>query len=233
MNNISPKIIYIYIDESGVLHKNATDDFFLFAGISFFSENMRSKARRNFSGEETRIKNKNNLWGTELKGSNLQPKHKHKLYKAIKEFDTFVVETNINNIKNNTDKKELQRFKNYMIVRIIKNVLLNLIGCEQIDSSDLIDLRITIDQQNVANDGYYSDLGESIHKELFEGKYDSNMKKREPVFEELGKVIVKHADSEHDIYIRMADVIANKKFSHLRRGEAMKLRENHTHLKLP
>jgi hypothetical protein len=90
--------IYMYIDESGVLHKNDYYNIFLFGGICFINENLRNKCKWEYGKRELEIKNKypNNK---ELKGNTLKNKHKKYLYSILNGEKTFIGKVNINKLK--------------------------------------------------------------------------------------------------------------------------------------
>lgn len=40
--------IYLFIDDSGSLHKNAPDDFFIYAGYIFINKKIKEDAKRKY-----------------------------------------------------------------------------------------------------------------------------------------------------------------------------------------
>ncbi len=227
------KTIHIYVDESGVLSRNAQEDFFLYAGIVFYDNKVKNKIKRKYLTIEKRI-TKSKEAGFEAKGSNLKIKHKNSLYRIVKNQTTFVVETKISNIESKIldDKRSIQRFKDYMLCRIVKEVLRELISSGIIAKDEIINVNLQVDQQNVSSNGKY-DLQETIRTELFIGKYTNRGNYLPPVFSCKGNVKVTYQDSKYSTLIRAADIIANRKFYYKKNNKEFKLKDNHTYLKLP
>lgn len=229
------KDIFIYVDDTGVLHKNSNDNFFVYAGLVFIGKEQKNLIKKRYKRLEDKIKNNNpNLYQDEMKGSNLKNKHKRSLYSVFKNEYTFVVEAKISNIHDNilNDKKSIQRFKDYMIVRIIKKSLIELIESSKITKNDKINLSIFVDEQNTATNGIYN-LNESIKEELFIGKHKTGGGFRKPCFKTIGNVNLKYANSKYNILIRASDLLANKKYGYKKKNQDKKLRDNHFYIKLP
>ncbi len=229
------KKIFICIDDSGNLHKNSKDDFFIYAGILFDDLEEKARVLSKYHKTETEIRmNNKNYSSLELKAYNLCKKHKNSLYRIIKRQNTFIVEVKISDIydKIMDNKKSRNRYKDYMINRIVRMCIEKMIYEGKITTETPIVLDIHIDGQGIATDGYYT-LEETIREELFVGKYRQDGTLREPVFSTEGKINVSYKDSNYNVHIRAADILANRKLHYKRTGRHNKMSENHTHLKLP
>lgn len=114
--------IYIYIDESGVLHKNATDTKFVYAGLVFFKQQEKNRVSSRFKKLEKQI---SKHYCGELKANKILPKHKKSLFNVIKNEKRFIIDISIDKMYNSIleDKRSIQRFKDYTLARTIKEML--------------------------------------------------------------------------------------------------------------
>lgn len=111
--------LHIYIDDSGVFHKN--NKYFVYAGFVFLSKSEKEIAKRKYKKLVSQIKKAENIVG-ELKGCNLPRKHKRALFNVFREYESlFVVVTNDHiHEKIMSVSKSRHRFKDYALKRIIK-----------------------------------------------------------------------------------------------------------------
>lgn len=205
--------IYIYIDESGVLHKNATDDKFVYAGLIFFNKKEKDKAATQFKKIEKKI---SSGYDGELKANRIDKKHKRALFNCIKKEKRFIIYISIDQMYESSlgDKRSIQRFKDYSLARTIKESL----RFYEVPQSQLVNLHLLVDEQNICTNGRYN-LKESIVEELFSGKYNGYHGFIKPYFNIRGTVKVQYCDSNNVALIRGADILANRKFGKLRTNQ--------------
>ncbi|HEL2006841.1 TPA: DUF3800 domain-containing protein [Streptococcus suis] len=227
------KKISIFIDDSGVFHSN--HNYFVYAGFCFITEEDRLSAKKRYRSLNTQIK-KTKAFEGELKASNIERKHKNALFKVLKDEISFSVSVNLSRVQADVmkDKKSRQRFKDYAIKRVVKNLFKKLLEQGLINKSDDIELFVNIDQQGFATNGLYG-LGDGILEELRYGIMNFNYGTFYPPILE-GKFIVhtKSCVSENDYLIQAADILANRIWNSYE-NQISKLREipNHTFLNLP
>lgn len=133
------------------------------------------------------------------------------------------------------DKHSICRYKDYLIKRMVKTKLLQLITAGIIDKTQDINLVINIDEQLTASNGYYS-LRSSIKEELQYGisNFDYGTVKT-PVFSSDVTVDVHYCHSDSNYMIQASDILANKVWGAVRNGNLQTINEipNHVHLTFP
>lgn len=227
------KKISIFIDDSGVFHSN--HNYFVYAGFCFISDEDKISAKKRYRSLNTRIKRAKDIEG-ELKASNIEKKHKNALFKVLKNEISFSVSVNLSSVQESimTNKKSRQRFKDYALKRVVKNLFKKLIEQGVISKNDDIELFVNIDQQGFATNGLYG-LGDGILEELKYGITNFNYGTFYPPILD-GKFIVhtKSCVSENDYLIQAADILANRIWSSYEK-QLIELRRipNHTFLDLP
>lgn len=227
------KKISIFIDDSGVFHSN--HNYFVYAGFCFISDEDKISAKKRYRSLNTKIKKSKAIDG-ELKASNIERKHKNALFKVLKDEISFSVSVNLSSVQASVmmDKKSRQRFKDYAIKRVVKNLFKKLLEQGLINKSDDIELFVNIDQQGFATNGLYG-LGDGILEELKYGITNFNYGTfYPPILEGEFVVHTKSCVSENDYLIQAADILANRIWSSYEK-QISKLREipNHTFLNLP
>ncbi|WP_156018878.1 DUF3800 domain-containing protein [Streptococcus ruminantium] len=227
------KKISIFIDDSGVFHSN--HNYFVYAGFCFISDGDKISAKKRYRSLNTKIKKTKAIDG-ELKASNIERKHRNALFKVLKDEISFSVSVNLSSVQASVmmDKKSRQRFKDYAIKRVVKNLFKKLIEQGLISKTDDIELFVNIDQQGFATNGLYG-LGDGILEELKYGITNFNYGTFYPPILE-GKFIVhtKSCVSENDYLIQAADILANRIWNSYEK-QVSELRDipNHTFLNLP
>lgn len=227
------KKISIFIDDSGVFHSN--HNYFVYAGFCFISDEDKISAKKRYRSLNTKIK-KAKAIDRELKASNIERKHKNALFKVLKDEISFSVSVKLSSVQSSVmmNKKSRQRFKDYAIKRVVKNLFKKLIEQGLISKTDDIELFVNIDQQGFATNGLYG-LGDGILEELKYGITNFNYGTFYPPILE-GKFIVhtKSCVSENDYLIQAADILANRVWNSYEQ-QISELRDipNHTFLNLP
>lgn len=207
----------------------------MYAGFCFISDGDKISAKKRYRSLNTKIKKTKAIDG-ELKASNIERKHRNALFKVLKDEISFSVSVNLSSVQASVmmDKKSRQRFKDYAIKRVVKNLFKKLIEQGLISKTDDIELFVNIDQQGFATNGLYG-LGDGILEELKYGITNFNYGTFYPPILE-GKFIVhtKSCVSENDYLIQAADILANRIWNSYEK-QVSELRDipNHTFLNLP
>lgn len=227
------KKISIFIDDSGVFHSN--HNFFVYAGFCFISDEDKLSAKKRYRSLNTKIKNANSIEG-ELKASNIDRKHKNALFKVLRNEISFSVMVDLSRVQSHVmlNKKSRQRFKDYALKRVVKNLFKKLLNQGLIDKGENIELFVNIDQQGFATNGLYG-LGDGILEELKYGITNFNYGTfYPPILEGEFKVHTKSCVSENDYLIQAADILANRIWASYEK-RIFELRDipNHTFLTLP
>lgn len=219
-----------------MIQENSTKTkYFIYAGFIFCDEETANTARRRYRAVSKRIKEQEGLSG-EIKACILKNKHKNNLSKVMNSYESFSVLVDVplveDQIKSN--KKSIQRFKDYTLKRGIKNKLKSLEKNGLIHFDKPAKISIYIDEQPTGTNGLY-DLEKSIYEELANGTL--NFKHGifiEPVFASEIEVIVKYKDSKYDFLIQSSDILANRIWASYEhdREDLLKI-PKHLHLKLP
>lgn len=203
--------INFYIDDSGVLHKNAPSGLFVYAGLSFISDKHRQSASRRYHAVAKKIKNNVHIDG-EVKSSKLKPKHKQSLFSTISKESLLYLCVQNDQVYDNilADKKSIHRYKDYVLKMMIKAKIKDYIVKGEIDPEKPILINILVDEQGTATDGIYS-LKNSIYEELANGISNFNYGTfHPPVFSSDVTVDVEYCDSSKNTLIRAADIVANR-----------------------
>lgn len=229
------KNIYFYVDDSGVLHRNARNEYFIYAGYCFLGKEHREDAHRKYRTLSDKIKRGLHLH-TEAKACHLEPKHKNKLYKIMRGYDSFSVAVRISELRSYVldDKNSIHRYKDYALKRIIKEEVKKLLSLGKIDDREEIHIHIFVDEQNTATNGIYG-LGDSVKEELAKGIMNFNYGTfYKPILHGRLFVDVTYCDSSKDYLIQACDILANRIWtSYYVRNEKLRILTDHTSLILP
>lgn len=225
--------LYFYIDDSGVLHKN--DDYFIYAGYVFKSVQERDNAYRRYKSLSNRIRRSLGIKG-ELKSSHLEPKHKRALFNILKYEHSLAAYVYNKEVYDNImeSKKSRHRYKDYILKRVVKERILKFIQLGYIDPQQFINLRIYIDEQLTASNGYY-DLKSSIEEELVYGISNYNYNTFfPPILSGGANIKVKFLDSKNNYLIQASDVLANRfRASFVYNNPKLRKKPNHCDLHFP
>lgn len=229
------KKITIFLDDSGVLSKNAPEKHFVYAGYIFLNDKDKDYAKRRY---QQKIQELRELTGREdeLKAAHLHLKSKRKLYKIMDPFYSLSAYVNIEKVYLQIlgNKLAIHRFKDYVIKMLIKKQINSLIKNELIDAYEDIELKIYIDEQATATNGYYS-LKESILEELKYGINNLDYGTRyEPIL--FGNLIVNvyYYDSKQNYLGQAADILANRIWnSYVKDDLKLRTRPKNFHLQFP
>lgn len=229
----SVQTVYIYLDDSGVLHKK--QKYFVYAGYVFFGKNEKDKARREYKKLSDNIKNKL-IDCQEVKSFGLAPKHKRSLTNVLKKYESLSVCVDIKRVYNNIleNKMSIHRYKDYVLKRAIKAKFNQLIQNGRLNPNEDIHLILNIDEQPTSTNGFY-DLKSSIFEELKNGVMNFDYGTiHKPILFANFEVDVFFRDSKNDYLIQAADILANSIWSsHVRAIPRMRNKINHIYLQLP
>lgn len=227
--------VIFYFDDSGVFHRNANSDYFVYAGYVFTNKEEYKAAKRKYVDANKKIKKA--LGRTdELKACNIENKHKRALFNSVREFDSLAICVNISNIYDCIldNKKSICRYKDYVLKLGVKKQLTKFISEGTLKKNEDIHISIYIDEQLTATNGYY-DLRESIVEELQFGikNFDYGVVHKN-VFNSKVKVDIYYCDSSHNYMVQASDILANRIWHSYKDGN-VKLREidNHINLTFP
>ena len=227
--------VIFFFDDSGVFHRNAPGNHFVYAGYVFTNRDELNDARRKYIHANKAIRNA--LGRTdELKAANLEPKHKRSLFNAVKKYNSVAVVVDLDRIYDHiiNNKKSICRYKDYVLKRCVKDKLKRLIADGSISNKGDITISIYIDEQLTATNGYY-DLRDSIMEELKYGivNFDYGVL-HSHLFDADVKVNIEYCNSSRNYMIQASDILANRIWSSYMTGNtALRKIENHTTLTFP
>lgn len=202
--------VHIYIDDSGNFCKS--NEFLVYAGYIFFSNQERDIASRKFIAVEDKIRQRKRLDpNIEIKASILRPKQKSELYRSLNGFDRFSCVINCHKIQKHiwSHKKHKQRFIDYALKRTIKDSLR--LGSKQGKINLAMDVKVHVhfDQHTTATSGKY-EFKEGLLEELVYGTFNINYQTFfKPILTSDSTVSLKYYNSSRSILIRAADIVAN------------------------
>ncbi|MCM0627478.1 DUF3800 domain-containing protein [Lysinibacillus sp. OL1_EC] len=225
--------IYIYLDDSGVFHRN--DRYFVYGGYLFLDKKEKDTARRKYRKLSDQIKA--TIDGcVEVKSFGLAAKHRRALYNVMKPYESLSVCVNTRRINKDimSEKKSIHRFKDYALKRCIKSKFMDLIRKGKIDPNEDVNLIICIDEQGTATNGYY-DLKSSIYEEFIHGVHNFDYSVfHKPILYGNLMIDVSYKTSISDYLIQASDIIANTIWhSHTHSKHQLRNKTNHFYLQLP
>ncbi len=198
------KNVFIFIDDSGITHKN--DKYSFFGGIVFLSEEEYKKFSKEYKLHFKSI-NKINKF-KELKYTYIKNLNNETIFNFVNKYITFGICMKNYNISSNimSEKKSRSRFRDYCIRRIIKEIILYLFKLNYICDNN-IKLNIILDSDNQKTNTNRL-LSEDIYKEL---KIGFNNKKYNikfmPIIKNKLYIDIKYVNSIKCHGIQAADLI--------------------------
>lgn len=209
--------IYLYIDDSGKI--SHSEEYSGFAGILFLSSQSKSEFSNKYKSilknisckycsldKDSCLKN-----CPEVKGSIIRPGDRRRLINLSRQFYTFGVR--ITNSKLDSDilsnKAFKGRFTDYVIKRMVKKVIEDLLSQNIIAADDDLRINIYIDEMPTKSNGYYTLKG-SIKEELYYGMPNFDYGCRfHPILKGTPKIYIRYQKSDKQVGIQMADILAN------------------------
>lgn len=204
--------IFVYSDESGVFD-SAHNDIFAFGGVVFLDKESKDINARKFINAENSLKasGKHND-SEELKACKISPKEKRKLFRSLNKVIKFGVVINQKDILPQifNDKKSKQRYLDYAYKIALKRCFEKLIYQKVINSSDIENIYIFVDEHTTATNGRY-ELREALEQEFKYGTFNSTYNIFfPPIFPYLNSLDVAFCNSATKTLIRAADIVANR-----------------------
>ena len=184
--------IYVYIDESGSIHKNSKTSFFAVGGYFCFNED-KNKITSIYKRINKQIKDTRNIpLDKEIKSYDMTDDEKISIFTKIQDINTFYGCSKIFDKK--IMKKEIVEsniFFNYAVKLLFKDCIIPLINLNQVN--DNIDFVVSIDNRNIR-------IGDLNNLETY--------LKTEFCLENFDFKIV-YYDSKTNYGIQLADLIVN------------------------
>lgn len=204
--------VLIYLDDSGVLHTNATGRFFVYAGYLFLSSKDKDFALAKYRAAVNRVRKRPDC---EIKAHLTKGKTKRYLNSQLFNYESLsclVDKTRVYPSILNA-KRSIHRYKDYCIKRITKAKLIDLIRRGLLDPRLDTNIHLFIDNQPNATNGLYT-LRESIFEELRHGiaNFDYGIQ-YPPLFSGYLMVETIFCDSRHNYLIQASDFLANSIFA--------------------
>lgn len=227
--------LFVFVDDSGHLHRNEDCGWFVYAGYIFNSRETLEVSKRKYVNANRKIKTATGR-SDELKAYGLSLIHRRALFNSIRECESFSAAVEICRLRDTIldDKKSICRYKDYMLKRALKHKLQELIGRGRVSRSSATELFFNIDEQLTATDGYYN-LESSILEEFRYGIRNWDYGTTHPnLFDNTLTVNLKYCESKNNYLVQASDILANRIWSSYRTGNESLLNiPNHTHLILP
>lgn len=218
--------IYFYLDDSGVLHPNSHEQFFVYAGYVFLSHKEKDRALCDYRRATRQVNPTSDI---ELKAHGAKGKTKRYLNSILQNYESLGCVVDKHRVYTNIikDKKSIHRYKDYCLKRIAKAKLLEMISRKIIDPNLPTTLRFFIDNQPTSTDGIYN-LRESIREEFAAGiqNFDYGVF-YEPIFHNDLIVTTSFCDSRTQPLIQASDILANSIF--IQRNYNPRIKHNHQH----
>jgi len=229
--------IFFYLDDSGVLHKNAEERYFVYAGYVFPSKKEKDRALAKYRWAVRQLKRvRHSRLDKEIKAYRAKPKTKRFLVSQLSEFESLSCIVDKSRVYGSIldAKKSIHRYKDYCIKRAARAKLEDLVTRGIIDPDEDITIRFFIDNQPTSTDGVYN-LRESIKEELKNGiaNFDYGVF-HSPIFRGKLGICTTFCDSKNHYLIQASDFLANNIFT--RRNydsEILHKQKHHTEILLP
>ena len=227
--------IYFFFDDSGVLHKNHPIHYFVYAGFVFENKETKNGASRKYRNAVKKIRTTTKR-EDEIKSFGSEKQHKRSLYNVLRSEQSLSAVVDIPRVYDNilSSKKSIHRYKDYVLKRLVKSKLLEMIAIGTINPNENIEIFVYVDEQATATDGFYS-LRDSIFEEVKRGisNYDYGTF-HEPIFSKNVEVTVEFCDSKHNYLIQASDILANRIWtSYVSNKVELRNIPNHNHLLFP
>lgn len=140
--------IYVYLDESGSIHKNSSTKYFAVGGYFVFKED-KTKVTSIFKKINKKMKDEKNIaLAQEIKSYDMSDDDKIEIFNKVQDIDTFYGCVKI--FEKGSMKKEIVEsniFFNYAVKLLFKDCIIPLLNLTQI--TDSIEFVISIDNRNI------------------------------------------------------------------------------------
>ena len=184
--------IYVYLDESGSIHKNSKTKFFGVGGYFTFKED-KNKVTSIYKKINKEIKDSKKIpLDKEIKSYDMTDEEKIKIFSRIQDIDSFYGCVKI--FEKNAMKKEIVEsniFFNYAVKLVFKDCIIPLLDFNQIQEG--IEFIVSIDNRNIRV-GELNNLETYLKTEFCIENFDFN---------------ITYYDSSSNYGIQMADLVVN------------------------
>lgn len=140
--------IYVYLDESGSIHKNSSTKYFAVGGYFAFKED-KTKVTSVFKKLNKKMKDEKNIaLDQEIKSYDMTDDEKIEIFNKVQDIDTFYGCVKI--FEKGSMKKEIVEsniFFNYAVKLLFKDCIIPLLNLTQI--TDSIEFVVSIDNRNI------------------------------------------------------------------------------------
>lgn len=219
--------IFIYSDESGVFDYKH-NDYYIFGGVMFLSKNEKDISTRKYINVERTIARKERKsLSEEIKADNISYSSSSKIFRSLNQVEKFgvVVRQKFVTQQIFENKKAKQRYLDYVYKICLKRKFESLINNKQINPEEISNIYILCDEHTTATNGRY-ELREGLLQEFKEGTYNETYSKFfEPIFPNINTLDVHYCNSKKTTLIRAADIVANRIFKFVYKGELAKLQQ--------
>ena len=192
--------IYLYIDESGSIHKNSKTRYFAVGGYFTFEED-KLKVKAKYKKENLKLKRARNLpLKTEIKSYDMTENEKIDIFNTIQDIDSFHGCVKV--FDKHSMKKEIvdsNIFFNYSTKILIKDCVLPVINFSDVVEENL-EFIVSLDNRNIRV-GELNNLETYLKTEFCTYDYDFK---------------VKYYDSSTNYGIQLADLTVNTFYNHFK-----------------
>ena len=140
--------IYVYLDESGSIHKNSKTKYFAVGGYFVF-QNDKNKVTSLYKKINKDIKTRKRIQiNKEIKSYDMTDKDKIKIFKSIQDIDTFYGCVKV--FEKSSMKKEIVEsniFFNYAVKLLFNDCIIPLLNLNQLN--DNIEFIVSVDNRNI------------------------------------------------------------------------------------
>lgn len=184
--------IYVYLDESGSIHKNSNTKFFAVGGYFIFKED-KNKATSVYKRINKEIKNTRNIrMDKEIKSYDMLDIEKIKIFNEVQDVETFYGIAKV--FEKTLMKKEIVHsniFFNYALKVLFSDCIVPLLNLVQINES--IEFIVSIDNRNIRV-GEINNLETYLKTEFCLERFDFK---------------ITYYDSKTNFGIQLADLVVN------------------------
>ncbi len=184
--------IFVYLDESGSIHKNSSTKYFAVGGYFTFGED-KNKIISTYKKINKKIKDEKNIsLDKEIKSYNMGNNDKINIFNKIQDIDTFYGTVKVfDKMQMSKDVIESNIFFNYAVKLVFKDCVIPLLNLNQINES--IEFIMSIDNRNIRV-GDLNNLETYLKTEFCLSDFDFK---------------VTYYDSAYNYGIQLADLIVN------------------------
>lgn len=189
--------IYVYLDESGSIHKNSKTRYFAVGGYFTF-EKDKLKVKAKYKQENLKLKKERKMdLNTEIKSYNMTECEKINIFNKIQDIDTFHGCVKV--FDKNAMRKDIidsNIFFNYAVKVLITDCVIPVLNLQEINES--IEFIISIDNRNIR-------VGELDNLETY-------LKTEFCIYND--DFFITYYDSKTNYGIQLADLIVNTFYNH-------------------